>query len=212
MAVPSFAQGDRIIVRAHRHNPACHEESYKVGEHGIVVEVPDKSSAVKVRLDGHSGVQGNYYKVETLVPMITRPVRHRFVTVSVLHLEKLPELMTGDYAVWQTLPDHPEGGHFIGRILGTVEDEDGGEIFTVQPLVMAGAEYGHPEQRPWAKAGKTCQRRARASPLRIYLEESMYLRDISKQEIKALGLASDLGLEVKAALPAPEAQPALTDA
>eukprot|EP00930_Biecheleria_cincta_P009454 TRINITY_DN111197_c0_g1_i1.p2 TRINITY_DN111197_c0_g1~~TRINITY_DN111197_c0_g1_i1.p2 ORF type:complete len:214 (-),score=30.46 TRINITY_DN111197_c0_g1_i1:47-688(-) len=196
-----FKQGDRVVVQVHRHNPHCHEESYKVGEHGVVTHAPEMSSTVTVRLDGQNGKQGNYFRVETVQPSFNIPVRHRFVVASILHLKRLPEIMVNDYAVFQTEPGNPDGGHFLGRVAALLPEEDEqpegqGQLFTVQPLQIAGPDYGPPAIRPWAKVGRPCQRRERACCCRVYLEQGMYLRDISQEEIFRLGLAQDLGLEL----------------
>ena len=87
--------GDRVVVKIHRHNPVHHEESYKVGEQGVVVEVAARST-VRLRLDGIRPQA--YYRVQAVKPLVTRPVRQRYVTASVLHLEKLPEFILRDYA------------------------------------------------------------------------------------------------------------------
>eukprot|EP00435_Cladocopium_sp_Y103_P002891 s3524_g1.t1 len=189
----SFEAGDRVVVKVHRHNPVHHEESYKVGEHGVVLEASHRST-VRVRLDGHSGQHGNYFKVQAVKPLFTLPVRHRFVTASVLHLEKLPGLMLRDYAVWEKEPGEPEKGHMIGRIMAVKED-GAGQLFSVQPYQMATSEYGPPVTRPWTAVGSHCVRRPQNSVLRIDLEHDRYLRDLSLQEIRSIGLAEDLGLE-----------------
>ncbi|CAE7823920.1 unnamed protein product, partial [Symbiodinium necroappetens] len=131
-----FAPGDRVVVKVHRHNPFHHEESYKAGEHGVIIEAQERSTTVHLRLDGFLGKQGNYFKVQAVKPLFTLPVRHRFVTASVLHIQKLPELMLYDFAVWERAAGKPESGHFIGRIMAVSEDEEG-QLFAVQPYVMA---------------------------------------------------------------------------
>ncbi|CAL1140734.1 unnamed protein product [Cladocopium goreaui] len=183
---------DRVVVKVHRHNPVHHEESYKVGEHGVVLEASHRST-VRVRLDGHSGQNGNYFKVQAVKPLFTLPVRHRFVTASVLHLEKLPGLMLRDYAVWEKEPGEAKG-HMIGRIMDVKED-GAGQLFSVQPYQMATSEYGPPVTRPWTAVGSYCVRRPQNSVLRIDLDHDRYLRDLSLQEIRSIGLAEDLGLE-----------------
>jgi len=195
-----FKQGDRVVVQVHRHNPHCHEESYKVGEHGVVTQAPEMSSTVTVRLDGHNGKQGNYFRVEATHPSFNVPVRHRFVIASILHLKKLSEIMVNDYGVFQTEPGNPDAGHFLGRVAALLPDDEHcegqGQLFTVQPLQIAGPDYGPPQIRPWIKVGRPCQRRERACVCRVNLEQGMYLRDISQDDIFRLGLAKDLGLEL----------------
>jgi len=82
MAMPSFQVGDRVTVAKSRFNPMHHDESYKVGERGVVVHAMENSSVVQVRLDG------GYEIVESVLPLLKRPVPHRMVSASILHLEK----------------------------------------------------------------------------------------------------------------------------
>eukprot|EP00933_Yihiella_yeosuensis_P045098 TRINITY_DN40414_c0_g1_i1.p1 TRINITY_DN40414_c0_g1~~TRINITY_DN40414_c0_g1_i1.p1 ORF type:complete len:266 (-),score=45.62 TRINITY_DN40414_c0_g1_i1:504-1301(-) len=228
--LPSFKKGDRITVVVHRHNPACSEESYNIGEHGVVVEESqEKSSIVTVRLDGHNGTgrerppEGNYYRVENVMPMITTPVRQRLVHASILHIQKYPEFVYGDYAVVKTPramlkllgPGEELGGHFIGGIVKVIEpkegsDEVGPSGYQVQAYKLSGREYGKAPLRPWLKVGPRLRVEASAVVCRVNLEHGKYLRDLSYLEIQKLGLEEDLGFldTPLKALPPPPKLPA----
>mmetsp|Transcript_123143 Transcript_123143/g.223837 ORF Transcript_123143/g.223837 Transcript_123143/m.223837 type:complete len:163 (-) Transcript_123143:74-562(-) len=73
--------GDYVVITSSRHNPHHHNESYKVGEHGMVVGKVEGSSVVTVRLEGE------YYVVESTLPLLSRHVPDRIINASVLHLK-----------------------------------------------------------------------------------------------------------------------------
>mmetsp|Transcript_66706 Transcript_66706/g.217127 ORF Transcript_66706/g.217127 Transcript_66706/m.217127 type:complete len:316 (+) Transcript_66706:152-1099(+) len=77
---PSFKEGDRVVVVKARKNAMHHDESYQVGEQGVVTRAVENSSVVEVRF------QGNYEIVESVLPLLKRSVPGRAVSASVLHL------------------------------------------------------------------------------------------------------------------------------
>merc|ERR1719215_1452489 len=85
-----------------------HGESYKVGERGVVMKATEGSSVVEVRLEG------DYHIVESVLPLLRRPVSTRTVHASLLHLRKegrmdvtqlFPELPPADKTTMPVLPE-----------------------------------------------------------------------------------------------------------
>merc|ERR1712187_826415 len=140
------------------------------------------SSVVNVRLDGFDGRQGNYHVVESVLPLMRRPVRQRFVNASVLHLQKLKHVMRGDVFLFAS----NGGEENMGRIVEV--NEDLGTV-AIQPIeVEPGEQYGPLERRPWAPVGERRDIPLADAKCRCYLEEGNYLRDVSIADLRALGL------------------------
>mmetsp|Transcript_18933 Transcript_18933/g.30713 ORF Transcript_18933/g.30713 Transcript_18933/m.30713 type:complete len:115 (-) Transcript_18933:103-447(-) len=74
------AVGDKVVITRDRYNPLHHDESYKAGERGVVIGTAEGSSVVLVRLEGV------YSIVESVLPLLRRPVPHRVVHASILHM------------------------------------------------------------------------------------------------------------------------------
>lgn len=76
-----FKVGDRVCVNARRYNPFHPDESYNAGEYGVITECSENSTVCGVRLDG------DYHVIESVLPLRKKPVPHRFVHISSLHLD-----------------------------------------------------------------------------------------------------------------------------
>eukprot|EP00929_Paragymnodinium_shiwhaense_P002138 TRINITY_DN102338_c0_g1_i1.p1 TRINITY_DN102338_c0_g1~~TRINITY_DN102338_c0_g1_i1.p1 ORF type:complete len:206 (-),score=40.93 TRINITY_DN102338_c0_g1_i1:146-763(-) len=196
-----FQKGDRVLVKASRNNAMNSHESYFAGEHGVILEVPEGSSVVQVRLDGYDGRQGNYHVVESVLPLMRRPVRQRFVDASVLHLEKMKQVMRGDNVVFVA----SSGKEIVGTVVQV--DESKAEVL-IQPLqIPLGEQYGPLERRPWGMMGPRITVPLGDAQCRVHLEEDNYLRDVSIEECRERGLLRDQDLRDEepplVALPAP---------
>mmetsp|Transcript_55068 Transcript_55068/g.160716 ORF Transcript_55068/g.160716 Transcript_55068/m.160716 type:complete len:225 (+) Transcript_55068:38-712(+) len=190
-AALGFRRGDRILVQKSKNNQMNHAETYMVGEHGSIVEVQDSSSVVRVRLDGFEGKHGNYHRVESVLPLVRRPVQHRYVNASVLHLKKQNEAKKGDYIVFE-LADMAE---LLGQVTEIVEDMGpcGEMLLEVQPYEVDRSEsYGPLGRRPWGPVGDRRHLPASAARCFVHLDGGTYLRACDVEELREKALLTSM--------------------
>lgn len=186
-----FVAGDRVVITKAKHNPLNHKEVYHVGEHGTIVHTAEGSSVVRVRLDGHGGEHGNFYVVESVLPLVQRPVPHRIVDVSVLHLKKENEAKPGDFAVFASEDGMEE---VVGRVRRVLKDEDdeGPAVLDVQPYSTKRWESPRPlHEKRWRPCGEPRTLSASAARSFVHMHDGQRLRPCDVHEVRSKALLTE---------------------
>jgi len=186
-----FVVGDRVVITKAKNNLLNHKEVYKVGEHGTIVHTAEDSSVVRVRLDGHSGKHGNFQVVESVLPLVQRPVQHRIVDVSILHLTKQNDAKPGDFAVFASEDGVEEVVGRVRRVLKD-DDEEGPAVLDVQPYSTKRWESQHPlHQKRWRPCGEPRTLSASAARTFVHMHDGQRLRACDVHEVRSKALLTE---------------------